>query len=469
MVATPETGDRLTTSSIGHKRDLRRDNGRKLMVFGRCADRVSPRFLAYSEHVRDDHPGDAAQQGRGNGIAMSCLRRLTSQATAPSGTGGRLGRMSAGDGYLHRRLRRLLSEFIGTAGLTFILSGGAAILVKYGGRGLHPWQTSLVLSLAAALWLVAAIYFLGDISAHFNPALTLAFVLRKDMDWMTAGTYWIAQFAAAICGSLLARGFFGKAGDLAACMPQPGQSWPAVAFEAIITFGLILMVLNLVNGSKLNGPFIPVAVGAYILAWGAVGGPYEGASMNPARSIGPDIARGNLSTSWVYLVGPMVGAIIAVAAVQLLRGSAGTQEINAVIGVPGNRTTEFERLRSESRSGAPGVPVPVAPRLAGRRAAGPGLAGAGRVPVPAGRRAARAAARRAGGRPAGARLGTGPALDPGPGAALAARLFGACYTLRAMSFLPHRMGYSPQVPVHRAVERDEAAEWRAVTWAKVRG
>src|SRR5262245_16089929 len=79
------------------------------------------------------------------------------------------------------RLRRLLAEFIGMAGLTFILSGGAAILARYGGNGLQPWQTALVLSAVSALWLVAAVYFLGDISAHFNPAMTLAFALRWGM------------------------------------------------------------------------------------------------------------------------------------------------------------------------------------------------------------------------------------------------------------------------------------------------
>ena len=85
------------------------------------------------------------------------------------------------------RLRRLLAEFLGMAGLTFILSGGAAILARYGGRALQPWQTVLVLSAVSALWLVMAVYFLGDISAHFNPATTLAFALRRDMDWIMAG------------------------------------------------------------------------------------------------------------------------------------------------------------------------------------------------------------------------------------------------------------------------------------------
>jgi aquaporin Z len=66
---------------------------------------------------------------------------------------------------------------------------------------------------------------------------------------------------------------------------------------------MVLMVLNLANGPKLNGPFVPLAVGSYIMAWGTMGGPYDGASMNPARSRGPDVAIGDLSTWWVYLHG----------------------------------------------------------------------------------------------------------------------------------------------------------------------
>jgi aquaporin Z len=125
------------------------------------------------------------------------------------------------------RLRRLLAEFIGMSGLTFILSGGAAILARYGGHGLQPWQTVLVLSAVSALWLVVAVFFLGDISAHFNPATTLAFALRRDMGWIMAGVYWVVQFAAAACGSLLARGFFGPAGNLAASRGRRPASRPS--------------------------------------------------------------------------------------------------------------------------------------------------------------------------------------------------------------------------------------------------
>jgi aquaporin Z len=232
------------------------------------------------------------------------------------------------------RLRRLLAEFIGMAGLTFILSGGAAILARYGGQGLQRWQVVLVLSIISALWLVVAVYFLGDISAHFNPAMTLAFALRRDMGWVMAGAYWVVQFAAAACGSLLARAFFGVAGHLAATMPPPGLAWPAAGFEAILTFGLVLMVLNMANGAKLNGPFVPLAVGSYIMAWGTMGGPFDGAAMNPARAFGPDLAIGDLSTWWVYLLGPLVGAVVAVGVAYVLRGPAKTQEALAAQGTP---------------------------------------------------------------------------------------------------------------------------------------
>lgn len=232
------------------------------------------------------------------------------------------------------RSRRLAAEFLGTAGLTFALSSGAAILALYAGVNVPAFAAALVLSLISALWLVAAIFFLGDISAHFNPAMTLAFTLRGDMGWIMAGAYFVVQCVGAICGSLLARAFFGVEGNLAATQPQPGLAWQAVAFEAVLTFGMVLMVLGIANGPKLNGQFTPFAVGAYILAFGTMGGPYEGAAMNPARALGPDVARMDLSTWWVYLLGPCIGAVIAVGAALFLRGKAKAQEAVAAMGNP---------------------------------------------------------------------------------------------------------------------------------------
>ena len=233
----------------------------------------------------------------------------------------------------HRKLR-LLAEFIGMFGLTFILSGGAAMIVKYGGGHPSPYAVALILSAFSALWLMVAILFLGDISAHFNPAMTFAFALRGDMGWPMAVAYWVVQCVAAIAGSLVARWFFGPLGNLAATRPPDGMALQAVAFEALITFGLVLMVLGMANGPKLSGPFVPFAVAAYIMAWGSMGGPFEGAAMNPARALGPDVALGDLATWWVYLVGPMAGAAIAVLVAKVLRGPAKSQEAMAAMGNP---------------------------------------------------------------------------------------------------------------------------------------
>jgi glycerol uptake facilitator-like aquaporin len=236
------------------------------------------------------------------------------------------------------RLRRLLAEFIGMFGLVFVLSAGAAILAKYGGGEPPVFVVALVLSMFSSLWLMLAIFFLGDISAHFNPAMTLAFTLRRDMGWAMAGAYWVVQFAAAIAGALLARAFFGPLGNLAATRPPDGLDFQAVGFEALITFGLVLMVLGMANGPKLNGPFVPFAVGAYIMALGSLGGPFEGAAMNPARAFGPDVALWNFSSSWVYFVGPFAGAILAVLVAHVLRGPAKAQEARAAMGDPSATT-----------------------------------------------------------------------------------------------------------------------------------
>lgn len=232
------------------------------------------------------------------------------------------------------RVRRLLAEFIGTFGLTFILSGGAAILAAHAGATLAPYQYAFILSAVSALWLLAAVYFLGDISAHFNPAMTFAFAMRKDMEWAMAFAYFLTQFAAATAGSLVARALFGTGGRLAATIPQPRQEWQAVVFEAILTFGMVLLVLSMANGPKLNGTFIPLAVGAYVMAVGTMGGPYDGAAFNPARAFGPDVARGDLSTYWVYPLGSLIGAYVALLIDTVFRGASTSQEAQAAIGTP---------------------------------------------------------------------------------------------------------------------------------------
>jgi glycerol uptake facilitator-like aquaporin len=149
-----------------------------------------------------------------------------------------------------------------------------------------------------------------------------------------AGVYWVVQFAAAIAGALVAKWFFGPLGNLAATRPPDGMAMESVVFEALITFGLVLMVLGMANGPKLSGAYVPFAVAAYIMALGSLGGPFEGAAMNPARALGPDVALWDLGTWWVYLVGPSAGAALAVVVAKILRGPAKAQEARAAMGDP---------------------------------------------------------------------------------------------------------------------------------------
>ena len=258
-------------------------------------------------------------------------RPLTGEAALEQRVGNRF---SANWKSPRHRERRLLSEFIGTAGLTFVLSGGAAILARFGGADLAPYQYAFILSAVSALWLVAAVYFLGGISCHFNPAMTLGFALRGDMGIPMTCAYITVQFVAAAAGSCLALFLVGTGGNLAAVSPQPGMEWQAVVFEAILTFGMVLLVLSMANGPQLIGPFIPLAVGAYVMAMGTMGGPFTGAAFNPARAFGPDFARGDFSTYWIYLLGAVIGTLFAVATARFLRGPAKAAESEAAMGTP---------------------------------------------------------------------------------------------------------------------------------------
>ena len=218
--------------------------------------------------------------------------------------------------------RRLASEFVGTFGFVFALSGGAAILYEYAKPPLSNASTVVLLTLVAAAWLVIAIYALGDLSAHFNPAMTFAFALRGDMSWKRAGLYCVVQCLGAACASGLARAFFGVSSGLAAVHPPQGKALPAFFFEVLLTGCFVLLVLAMCRGPKLNGPFTPLAVAAYVMSFGTMGGLFEGAAFNPARALGPDLATGRLNDLWIYIAGAACGVLIVVPVDRYLRGKA---------------------------------------------------------------------------------------------------------------------------------------------------
>ena len=233
------------------------------------------------------------------------------------------------------RVRRLLAEFLGVAGLMVILSGVAGILARFAGADVPRYQLVAIAAVTSGTYLIAAIYFLGDMSAHFDPVVTLAFAIRRDMSWGMVVLYWIVQFAGAACGSLLIRSLVGSGNHLAATLPPSDMRFQAVIFEAVITFGLVLLVLSMANGPKLNGPLIPIAVGFWVLAASMMGGTFEGASMNPARSFGPALATRHFADYWIYVVGPVLGALAAVVVTQVFRGSSSAKEAAFALGAPG--------------------------------------------------------------------------------------------------------------------------------------
>ncbi len=180
--------------------------------------------------------------------------------------------------------------------------------------------------MVAAMWLVIAIYALGDVSAHFNPAMTFAYALRGDMSWLRAVCYWLVQCGGATAAALSARFFFGADSGLASIMPPPGAQVAAVFFEALLTGCFVLLVLGITRGPKLNGPFTPLAVGAFVLSFGTMGGLFDGAAFNPARALGPDVALGHFDLLWVYFVGDIAGATLAVLGDFYFRGPADSRE-----------------------------------------------------------------------------------------------------------------------------------------------
>ncbi len=218
--------------------------------------------------------------------------------------------------------RRFASEFIGTFGFVFTLAAGAAIFHAYAHPAMSPGMTLALMTSVCALWLVIAIHALGDVSAHFNPAVSLAFAMRGDMSWQRTAAYVVVQCAAGAAACLLARAFFGTGSGLSICHPQPGKAWQDVAFELLLTAMFGVLVLAMADGPKLNGPTTPLAVAAYVLSFGMLAGLYDGTAFNLARVIGPDIALADFSDLWIYVLTTVAGAALAVGVDRYMRGAA---------------------------------------------------------------------------------------------------------------------------------------------------
>jgi aquaporin Z len=212
--------------------------------------------------------------------------------------------------------RRLTAETFGTFALVFVAAGGD-VLARLSGDEV----SAAARAVAPALMVAALIYSIGDTSgAHFNPVVSLAFGLKRLVPAPWVPLYWLAQLAGAILAALVLRGLFGDLIQFGVSEPKRVDAAAAFALEAILSLLLVSVILGTADRFRVVGPNAAIAVGATIALCGLIALPIEGASMNPARSLGPAIVALKLSDVWLYVLGPALGAGGAVLLTLFLHG-----------------------------------------------------------------------------------------------------------------------------------------------------
>jgi aquaporin Z len=230
--------------------------------------------------------------------------------------------------------RRLFAELLGTFFLVLVAAGAGMVNARFGGHVIGAAAQVV----APALMVMAVILFMGGVSgAHLNPAVSLAFAMRGNFPWRRVPTYIAAQLAGAVLATLTLWAFVGRHGPAGLALPGPGISTgAALLWEALLTTGLVSVILGTASGAQQLGPIAAFGVGSYIALAGLFGGPVSGASMNPARSLGPALVLGQWTSWWAYLAGPLAGAVVAVGIAYVLRGpgggTAGTHAAQGTLG-----------------------------------------------------------------------------------------------------------------------------------------
>jgi aquaporin Z len=200
-----------------------------------------------------------------------------------------------------------------------LVAAGGGILV---GEGQISLSAAVV---APGLMVMAIILFMGAISgAHLNPAVSLAFAMRGDFPWRRVPGYVVIQLVGATLACLFLLAVFGNIQHLGATLPGAGyENWQALLMEIALTAGLVSVILGTASAAQNVGAIAALGVGGYIALAGLWAAPVSGVSMNPARSFGPALVSGDFSSYWVYVVGPLAGAVIAVGFAYVLRGRGG--------------------------------------------------------------------------------------------------------------------------------------------------
>ena len=216
--------------------------------------------------------------------------------------------------------RRLFSELYGTFLLVIVAAGGGMMSQAFPGV---ISRTAAVV--APGLMVMGIILFMGKISgAHLNPAVSIAFALRGDFPWRRVPGYIAVQLIGATLACLLLQAVIGVSATYGSNYPAADYSAGAAFWmEALLTLVLVSVILGTASGAQNIGLLGAFAVGAYIAVAGLWGSPISGTSMNPARTFGPDLAGGNFNDYWVYVAGPLAGAVVAVGIAFILRGAGG--------------------------------------------------------------------------------------------------------------------------------------------------
>lgn len=212
-------------------------------------------------------------------------------------------------------VRSVVAEAIGTFALVFV--GCGAIMVDAEGAALGSFGVAA----AFGLVVMAMVAALGHVSgAHLNPAVTVAFALGRHFPIRRVPLYWAAQVAGALLAALLLRASLGDVAHVGATTPS-GSDGQSFVWEVVLTFFLTLVISSVATDTRAVGEAAAVAIGGTIAFASLTGGPISGASMNPARSLGPALVSGTFEGLWVYLTAPFLGAVLGVLAYALIRGS----------------------------------------------------------------------------------------------------------------------------------------------------
>ena len=210
--------------------------------------------------------------------------------------------------------RLLAAELIGTFALVFAGCGAIMVNQKTGQLG------HVGVAITFGLVIMTMVYAVGHVSgAHFNPAVTLSFALSRHFPRRRVPLYWAAQLAGALLAATILRGSLGNIANVGATYPS-GSDGQAFLWEGVMSFFLMFVIMAVATDTRAVGEAAAIAVGATVGLDAMFGGPITGASMNPARSLGPGIVAGDLHSIWVYLLAPAVGAGLAALAYALIRG-----------------------------------------------------------------------------------------------------------------------------------------------------